>query len=350
MDAVIIYGIVILYLGATMYFANQLAHKPQQAGIVRALLYMGVFFLFLMGPYVLLLGLASAQIAAMGEDAVNDLFVPELGPGIVAVSFFLTLAAGSAGFAVVSSERARLAVQRLVGRYGSFDARSVVHTTAVVLILLILTGNTVLFLLEGGASSMAETIDAEGVPAGIPVFQAALQIVAAFLGVGFAIRRELPATLQRLGLRLPTRADLNWGLGLGTTLFGVLVVYGGIVAIFFSSEQLEAQNRAAESLAMAFSTLPLAMLLATSSAIGEEIFFRGALQPIFGNVLTSIFFTLLHSQVLLSPGILLIFVVSLGLGWLRQKHSTTAAIIAHFIYNFIQLMLVVILSGGNAQP
>jgi membrane protease YdiL (CAAX protease family) len=107
-----------------------------------------------------------------------------------------------------------------------------------------------------------------------------------------------------------------------------------------SAEQLEQQNQAAESLAQAFSTLPLAILLSISAATGEEIFFRGAFQPIFGNLLTSGFFVLLHTQYYLSIGTLLIFFVSFMFGWVRARHSTTAAIISHFVYDFILLFLL----------
>jgi len=89
----------------------------------------------------------------------------------------------------------------------------------------------------------------------------------------------------------------------------------------------------------AFSTIPLAFLVATTAAVGEEIFFRGAVQPIFGIIPTSIFFALIHTQVLLSPGIVGIFLISLAFGWLRKKYSTTAAIIAHFIYNFLIVLI-----------
>jgi membrane protease YdiL (CAAX protease family) len=85
-------------------------------------------------------------------------------------------------------------------------------------------------------------------------------------------------------------------------------------------------------------------------ALGEEVFFRGALQPVFGLGLTSVFFALLHTQYTLTPASAGIFLVSLGMGWLRQRYSTTAAIFAHFAYNFIQLALVALanmaLNGG----
>lgn len=339
MSAFIIYAVIIGYLGLTMYLANQHEVEAADDRSVRLMLYIAAGMVFILGPYVGLIALSSAQLAELAEQG-EDVFVPDISGLALLVSIVLTTAAGTVSYVMTRSLVARGYLERLIGDQGAFRADSLVHAAAVVLALLLLTGSIVLFIVEGGTSGMAETIEAGGVPVGLPLFQAALQIAAAFLGVGLAIRRTLPQALQRLGLRIPQREDLTWGAGIGLALFGVLIVYGSIVALFFSAEQLEAQNEAAQSLAQAFSTLPLALLLASSAAVGEEIFFRGALQPVFGNLLTSIFFALMHTQVLLSPGVILIFIVSLGLGWLRERFSTTAAVIGHFVYNFIQLLLL----------
>jgi uncharacterized protein len=128
-------------------------------------------------------------------------------------------------------------------------------------------------------------------------------------------------------------------------LFGVAIAFNIITSFFLPREQIEAQSRAAESLAQAFATLPLAFILSSSAAIGEEIFYRGALQPVFGNLVTSVFFAVMHTQVLLTPGVVLIFIVSYVLGVLRARQSTTAAIIAHFVYNFVQLLLLILASS-----
>jgi membrane protease YdiL (CAAX protease family) len=69
------------------------------------------------------------------------------------------------------------------------------------------------------------------------------------------------------------------------------------------------------------------------------VFFRGAIQPVFGIWVTSLFFTMLHTQYTLTPATLVIFITSLVLGWLRNRQSTSAAITGHFVYNFIQLVL-----------
>jgi uncharacterized protein len=77
------------------------------------------------------------------------------------------------------------------------------------------------------------------------------------------------------------------------------------------------------------------------------LLFRGALQPIFGNLLVSLFFTLLHSQYTFTPASLIILVVSLAFGYVRQKYSTSASIVAHFVYNFSPFILLYLASQAG---
>ena len=98
-----------------------------------------------------------------------------------------------------------------------------------------------------------------------------------------------------------------------------------------------------DALAESVDTLGLAFLLAATAAVGEEIAFRGALQPVFGFWPTAILFALTHMQYTLTPAALIIFGVAIVFGWIRQRFSTTMAIFTHFFYNFIPLALTVAL-------
>ena len=76
--------------------------------------------------------------------------------------------------------------------------------------------------------------------------------------------------------------------------------------------------------------------------MGEEIALRGSLQPIFGFWWTAILFSLVNIQYSLTPATLIIFGVALGLGWIRRRYNLYAAITAHFLYNFVQLLLALL--------
>ena len=113
------------------------------------------------------------------------------------------------------------------------------------------------------------------------------------------------------------------------------MVWMGVV----SEETYEEQTEASEALAESVSSLGIAFLLAATAAIAEEIAFRGALQPVIGFWPTAIAFALTHAQYTLTPATLIILVVAIAFGWIRNRYSTTAAILTHFLYNFIPLAL-----------
>ncbi len=86
-----------------------------------------------------------------------------------------------------------------------------------------------------------------------------------------------------------------------------------------------------------------AFILALASSIGEELFFRGALQPTIGLVPATILFALAHfpAKRELIPWTVFAGVVGLGLGFLFERSgSVVAPVIAHFVVNFINLRAI----------
>jgi membrane protease YdiL (CAAX protease family) len=112
-------------------------------------------------------------------------------------------------------------------------------------------------------------------------------------------------------------------------------------------EAIRQQSEFSGQIASSVTTLGLALLIAFTAAVGEEIAFRGALQPIFGLTLTSLLFAVIHVQYTLTPASGLILVLAFTLGWLRLRYNTTVAIIAHFLYNFVLLFLAVVAVYGQ---
>ena len=170
------------------------------------------------------------------------------------------------------------------------------------------------------------------------LLQAFIFLACALLGVGYPLRRNEGRLFARLGLRVPVATD--WWLGLaGGLVLLILVALGGLIwQAVVSPAVFQEQTAASREFVALFRNIPLMVLISLSSAVSEEIMFRGALQPIFGLWSTSLFFTFFHIQYGLNPALLLIFLVGLGLGILRRRWSTSAAIIAHFTYNFLQLI------------
>lgn len=342
----VVYVVAIGYLGITMYVANvEQLNWDRVGGRARSLLFVAPGLVGFLGLYAVLIAVSASRLNEMQDATTNSTPIPEISGAALFGIIFLAAIIPFFSIRVIVSKDMRERLKSLIP--GEYSPYSIVHTTAIVLCLMFFAVNTILFLVEGGTEGMAENIDTNGVSAGMTIFQAILWVMAAFLGVGYAIRREMPQTLQRLGLRIPTRDDFVWSFLTVIVIFVALMIFSMILSLFISSDELTDQSRAAESVVNAFSTIPLAVIMASSAAIGEEIFFRGALQPIFGLVPTSIFFAMIHTQVLLTPQIVGIIIVGLAFGWLRKNHSTTAAILAHFLYNFTIVMLnILVLSSG----
>jgi membrane protease YdiL (CAAX protease family) len=322
---------VLFYCGSAVFIANQEDLHGVQGGLLRWMLYgiAGLTFFF---------GLTVLQSAMLPLPEAQTIDSTAAG-----VNFVLAALAAFLIFQLVNSERLRVSLKRLMGE-GAYRPESRVHLTAMVLALMLLSITIGNLVLNGGLEGLAQSY-AQGINPEELIFEQALWVLFALLGVGALIRRDIPATLSRMGLRLPTAPDFAFGFGVGVGLYAVIIALGAVWALLVTPEQLEAQTAASSQLAQAFGTLPLALTLSLAVAVGEEIFFRGALQPIFGIGLTSVFFTLLHTQYTLTPATIGIFAVSLGMGWLRQRYSTTAAIIAHFVYNFVQLALAILASS-----
>jgi hypothetical protein len=114
---------------------------------------------------------------------------------------------------------------------------------------------------------------------------------------------------------------------------------GGIWEALVSPETFKEQTEASDALAASVTSIGLALTVALTAGIGEELAFRGALQPIFGFWFTAVMFVISHSQYTLTPAYLIILVVAIGLGLIRKYYDTTTAIFTHFFYNLTLLIL-----------
>ncbi|MCC6802322.1 MAG: CPBP family intramembrane metalloprotease [Anaerolineae bacterium] len=333
----LMFGGVITYVGFTIYLANQETIVANRQGLLRWLLYGLALMTFLYGTFIL-------QAALVPLPAEVDF--PQIDSTAGAVYFVLTTAVSLLSIQIISSQTLRERIRRRLPASAAYQPDSPVHTTALVLILAficVVVGN---FVVGGGLAGLAESIQLNGVNLGDILFQNVLWVAAAALGVGLLLRRAPDGALKRLGLRLPTRQDISWGVGIGVLLFGVIVIVSMVWTSLVTPEELQQQTAASGQLAQAFNSLPKALALSVMVAIGEEVFFRGAIQPVLGIWVTSAFFVLLHTQYTLTPATVMIFITSVALGWLRERLSTSASIIAHFVYNFIQLALAVLVGSS----
>lgn len=324
---------VIVYLLFVMYAANQ-ADSGGTPGkpITRILMQAVIALIFLFAPFTLI----SMYVSTQPEAAMAP-----INPGSGILVAVLAVICGTIAYNAVHSET----FQAWLGqRLPTYKATSLVHQTAVIHCLLIVVSSIFGFIIIGGLDGVAESLEQSGISSSSVVFEGALWVMAALLGVGFAIRRTWPETLQRLGLSLPNREETVMGVLTGAGLFVAQIIFQ-VVWLTLSPQTMEQQTVAAQAMSNAINSLPLALLMAASAAIGEEIIMRGALQPVFGAAIVSLFFAVLHSQYLFTPITLFIFGLSMVLARLRSRYNTSTAILAHFVYNALPFVLWS-LSGG----
>jgi len=168
-------------------------------------------------------------------------------------------------------------------------------------------------------------------------------LILSFVGVGLFVRRTPREARERLGLLAPRQR--RWWL---VAILGV----GVFMAVAFGIEALanavapNQQKQVTDVTTVLFSHFnnPAAIaFLGVLAAVVEETLFRGALVPRLGIVVTAILFAALHTQYAVSFATLEVFVLGLGLGWLRVRSgSTLTCMVTHAGYDiavgFLSLM------------
>jgi uncharacterized protein len=88
-----------------------------------------------------------------------------------------------------------------------------------------------------------------------------------------------------------------------------------------------------------------AVFYSICAGVGEEILFRGGIQPYLGIWVTSFVFILLHGYInpfnlaLTVYGIFMVF-ISAGLGYLFEMYGIVASIVAHFLFDLVMFVFM----------
>ncbi len=323
-------------LGLVVYLANLQQAHPKQPTAFNLLLYAVVAMTFAFGPLTLITAMSSSALSQTAGLSVD----------VRAAGFFALLATAAAAlsFAIVRWRPVRnwiaYRLLRSDGKVVRYNPASPVHTTAIVLAILLVVGTVGNFVLIGGIEGLAQDYAQSVQLVETLLVNFLLYALFSLLGVGLFLRRSPMQTLKRLGIYPVWLSHIGLGAVAGLVLYGVQFF---LIAIWAANapDSLTQQSSAAQELFNLFSdSLLLGLLLAITTGIGEELFFRGALQPIFGIFATSLFFVLLHTQYTLTFASLVIFLVSIGFGLLARRFSTVTAMVAHIIYNFTPFVIV----------
>ncbi len=274
--------------------------------------------------FVVLAGLglltAPAELAALlAESGLPPLDVTAMGAAMIGIGVWGMLAT-------------LRPVRSLLARwFRGIEPDSAVHTLAL-LGSGYLIGLALLQQAAGGLESLADVVVSATVYD--VVGQQLLFVLVAFFGTGLLTRRTSDQMNQRLGLERPTWAQLRVGIR-WMLLFVVIQAVIGAIWMYVAPEQAELLSELNESLLGNFNTVWAWLALAVAAGLGEELLFRGALQPVLGLWPTAVVFALAHNQYGFTPATLTVFLLALVLGIIRQRSNTTVAIFVHAGYNFI---------------
>lgn len=325
--------VLVLWL-ANFSHRKRIEGEAQSERVFKLLAY-GLLFLLYGGLF--LLGLGAQAVGLLAQSGiVGDVDVALEAGGLSAGAL------SQVGFGLWAPSLLGLALltrpaRRLAARVTSIDPSNPVHAVALALIPLILVN--LLVTLGLGLGNLAEMMEV-GAAAGadfnpLPSVwtQNIVFVLMALIGVGLLARRTLPGTLNRLGIVSPTVPQAILGV-----LAGVLLAPAVIFIEFAASKiGLGADPDVARLTEQLIGPLTTSasgiMTLGLAAALGEESIFRGALQPKFGLVITTLLFALLHSQYGFTFSTVAVFGVGLVLGLLRLRANTTTAMITHAVYN-----------------
>ena len=229
-------------------------------------------------------------------------------------------------------------VRRLLARWLRFDPNSVVTTAALVYaVYLVGTGVGQQPLLSD--ATVLESLGGTSIGIGALWAQSIGLMLIAVSGVGIFTRRNLRETADRLGLKVPTWRQLGFGVLVTAGLLALQIAFSQAWLALDPEGLQQIEDAGTLLLGDLTGSLLGAFTIGAAAALGEEMVFRGAMLPPFRLLLTSVLFTIIHSQYGLSPATLLILVIGVVLGVVRYRTNLTIAILVHFLYNFSSVLL-----------
>jgi len=258
------------------------------------------------------------------------------------------IAAGAAvlGMAIWGIAASLRQIRISLARYIPINPESPVHVLALVLSGY-LAGSTAFTLTQGGLEGVAAAAGPASV--GVIFIQFLLFLLVALFGVGLFTRRNLRAVQLRLGLTRPTGRQLLVGTRWIVALVIVQWIFGAISAMLDPGQD-KLLEEISGSLLGEIDTVWEWLLLALTTGIGEEMLFRGALQPVLGLSFTSALFAIAHIQYGITPITIAVLIIGYALGVIRRNSNTTVAIYVHAGYNFLLGMLAMLAAFLQPPP
>lgn len=159
-------------------------------------------------------------------------------------------------------------------------------------------------------------------------------VAVAYASVGYRIYRNGDDATRRLGLTVPDLKTIGISLACVIPCFIVSTI-GSLLTVAFQPDLVDNVEETMDQITNGLQNPAGALLIGLTAGIGEELLFRGAVQPRFGIVIAALIWTTLHFQYEFSFILVGLFGVGIVLGFQRKYFGTTSAIITHATYNMI---------------
>lgn len=342
-------GILILFvpLFVIMWVANLAEREREKEKPYRGLAFLSYILVILLYGFAFLLGLGLQAFTILVEQQptlLNDLGMELPTTAIMQdVESLGLLSIGVWVSALVSMLLLTGPARRLIAQFTNIDPESPVHAVALSFIGLVAINLAI--TLGIGLSNLATLLEAEAEALGengqnglstiITLWgQQIATALLALVGVGWALRRNWSASLERLGIVAINRRQALIGVGVGLAMVpAVMLLELALNTMLGVSVDPDVEALTEQLLGPLFNSPFGILTLGLAAALGEETIFRGALQPRFGLILTALLFAVVHSNYGITISTLVVFLLGLVLGYIRLRHNTSTAMIVHAVYN-----------------
>jgi membrane protease YdiL (CAAX protease family) len=305
---IIVFAVVIATAYGLVYWAHR-AYKADRSA------YVGLFLVF--GLPGGLLTVAGAALLVNGADG-----------GWLALGLGVGL-----GLPLIKQFRMALA------RATPMDSASPIDFSGLAILLAIAAYlvYTLIFVPPADADA-SDTVMSSGATITSLIINVAAFVALAYVAVGYRIHRTGQEATNRLGLEWPNARTVTVGVLAIVPAF-VFSIAGSLLTQIFQPEVVDRLEETIDTMTSGIQNPIGALILGLSTGIGEEVLFRGAIQPRYGIVIASAIWSLLHVQYELTWVVAGLFAMGIMLGLIRKHYGTTAAIITHALYNVVIVLI-----------
>jgi membrane protease YdiL (CAAX protease family) len=168
-------------------------------------------------------------------------------------------------------------------------------------------------------------------------------VLLALVAVGFPRARRLPGALERLGLTWPGWRAIVVALAISVVMVPVFQGVDQVTTAIVEALGIPPTSSAwIERLFGRTFGIGLALAAAVSAGLGEELIWRGVVQPRYGLVLAALGFGAMHGFQYGLDGLVSVFLAGLVLGIVRQRSNTTVSAVVHGAYDFWGLLGILV--------